>query len=170
MNYGGPLFLPTWRDQLELVYGTIGGFTLCEITFFSIELYFQFPDRDPVVCAVDHGEANIAVALIKKGFSYSKYYSVSDPFPWTLSLDFFCGAQCLKPHCIRCSHFKVDDVSAVEASSNRSVRIVEHSVTASATYAMTLVTSWMLWWRDMDLLVPAGTSTRLDWIQCGFKV
>jgi hypothetical protein len=24
-------------------------------------------------------------------------------------------------------------------------------------------------WRDVDLLVPAGTSTRLDWIQCGFK-
>jgi hypothetical protein len=75
----------------------------------------------------------------------------------------------LKPHCIRCSHFKVEDVSALEASSNRSVRIVE-SVTASATYAMTLVMAWMLWRRDMDLLVPAGTSTRLDWIQCGFNV
>jgi hypothetical protein len=44
-----------------------------------------------------------------------------------------------------------------------------HSVTASATYAMTLVPAWMPWRRNMDLLVPAGTSTRLDWIQCGFK-
>jgi hypothetical protein len=49
----------------------------------------------------------------------------------------------LKPHCIQCSHFKVDDVSALEASSNQSVRIVEDNVTASATYAMTLVTAWM---------------------------
>jgi hypothetical protein len=39
------------------------------------------------------------------------------------------GLNC--PHCIRCSHFKVDDVSALEASSNRSVRIVEDNVTAS---------------------------------------
>jgi hypothetical protein len=30
-----------------------------------------------------------------------------------------------------CSHFKVDDVGALEASSNRSVRIVEDNVTAS---------------------------------------
>jgi hypothetical protein len=44
-----------------------------------------------------------------------------------------------------------------------------YSVTASATYAMTLVTAWMPWRRDVDLLVSAGTSTRLDWIQCGFK-
>jgi hypothetical protein len=34
---------------------------------------------------------------------------------------------------------------------------------------MTLVTAWMPWRHDVDLLVPAGTSTRLDWIQCGFK-
>jgi hypothetical protein len=39
-----------------------------------------------------------------------------------------------------------------------------HSVTASATYA------WMPWRHNMDLLVPAGTSTRLDWIQCGFSL
>jgi hypothetical protein len=44
-----------------------------------------------------------------------------------------------------------------------------HSVTASAMYAMTLVMAWMPWRRDVDLLVPAGTSTQLDWIQCGFK-
>jgi hypothetical protein len=31
----------------------------------------------------------------------------------------------LKPHCIRCSHFKVDDVSALEPSSKPPVRIVE---------------------------------------------
>jgi hypothetical protein len=37
----------------------------------------------------------------------------------------------LKPHCIRCSHFKVDDVSALEASSKPPVRIVEDNVTAS---------------------------------------
>jgi hypothetical protein len=37
----------------------------------------------------------------------------------------------LKPHCIRCSHFKVDDVSALEPSSKLPVRIVEDNVTAS---------------------------------------
>jgi hypothetical protein len=37
----------------------------------------------------------------------------------------------LKPHCIRCSHFKVDDVSALEPSSKSPVRIVEDNVTAS---------------------------------------
>jgi hypothetical protein len=37
----------------------------------------------------------------------------------------------LKPHCIRCNHFKVDDVSALEASSKLPVRIVEDNVTAS---------------------------------------
>jgi hypothetical protein len=57
----------------------------------------------------------------------------------------------LKPHCIRCSHFKVDDISALEPSSKLPVRIVEDNVTASATYTI-----------DVDLLVPAGTSTRLD--------
>jgi hypothetical protein len=30
-------------------------------------------------------------------------------------------------------------------------------------------TPWMPWRRDVDLLVTAGTSTRLDWMQCGFK-
>jgi hypothetical protein len=35
---------------------------------------------------------------------------------------------------------------------------------------MTLVTAWIPWRRDVDLLVPAGTSTRLDWIQCGFNL
>jgi hypothetical protein len=61
---------------------------------------------------------------------------------------------------------KVDDVSALEPSSKPPVRIVEDSITASATYAMTLVTAWM---PQRDLLVPAGTGTWLDWIQCGFK-
>jgi hypothetical protein len=37
----------------------------------------------------------------------------------------------LKPYCIRCSHFKIDDVSALEASSEPPVRIVEDNVTAS---------------------------------------
>jgi hypothetical protein len=37
----------------------------------------------------------------------------------------------LKPHCIRCSHFKVDDVSALDPSSKPPVRIVEDNVTAS---------------------------------------
>jgi hypothetical protein len=39
-----------------------------------------------------------------------------------------------------------------------------HSVTALATYAMTLFMAWMPWRHNMDLLVPAGTSTRLNWI------
>jgi hypothetical protein len=51
--------------------------------------------------------------------------------------------RCLKPHCIRCSHFKVDDVGALEASSKPPVHIVEDGVTALATYAMTLVMAWM---------------------------
>jgi hypothetical protein len=75
----------------------------------------------------------------------------------------------LKPHCIRCSHFKVDDVRALEANSKPPVRIVEDGVTALVMYAMTLVTAWMSWRRNVDLLVLAGTSTRLDWIKCGFK-
>jgi hypothetical protein len=37
----------------------------------------------------------------------------------------------LKPHCIPCNHFKVDDVSALEPSSKPPVRIVEDNVTAS---------------------------------------
>jgi hypothetical protein len=53
--------------------------------------------------------------------------------------------QCqIKPHCIRCIHFKVDDVGALEASSKPPVRIVEDNVTALVMYAMTLVTAWML--------------------------
>jgi hypothetical protein len=37
----------------------------------------------------------------------------------------------LKPHCIRCSHFKVDDVSTLEPSSKPPIRIVEDNVTTS---------------------------------------
>jgi hypothetical protein len=62
--------------------------------------------------------------------------------------------------------------SVLEAASTHCWR-QHHSVTAFAIYAMTLVTAWMAWmpWqRNMDLLVPAGTSTRLNWIQCGFEV
>jgi hypothetical protein len=51
----------------------------------------------------------------------------------------------LKPHCIQCCHFKVDDVSALEAISKPPVRIVEDNITALATYAMTLVTDLMPW-------------------------
>jgi hypothetical protein len=40
----------------------------------------------------------------------------------------------LKPHCIRCSHFKVYDVGALEASSKPPICIVEDNI----TYAMTL--------------------------------
>jgi hypothetical protein len=40
-------------------------------------------------------------------------------------------AMRLKPHCIRCSHFKVDDVSALEVISKPPVGIVEDNVTAS---------------------------------------
>jgi hypothetical protein len=35
---------------------------------------------------------------------------------------------------------------------------------------MTLVTAWMPWQSNVDLLVPACTSTGLDWIQCGFNL
>jgi hypothetical protein len=37
----------------------------------------------------------------------------------------------VKPHCIWCSHFKVDDISALEPSSKPPVRIVEDDVAAS---------------------------------------
>jgi hypothetical protein len=74
----------------------------------------------------------------------------------------------LKPYCIRCSHFKVDDVSALEAASTHCWR-QRHCISIIAMYTMTLVTAWMPWRRNVGLLVPAGTSTRLDWIQCGFK-
>jgi hypothetical protein len=69
-------------------------------------------------------------------------------FPWDskychFEAYLFFGSHTLKPHCIRCSHFKVDGVRALEASSEPPVRIVEDSVTALATYAMTLVPAWM---------------------------
>jgi hypothetical protein len=48
----------------------------------------------------------------------------------------------LKPHCIRCCHFKVDDVSALESISKPPVCIVE-DVAALAMYARTLVTAWI---------------------------
>jgi hypothetical protein len=77
----------------------------------------------------------------------------------------------LKPHCIRCSHFKVDDISTLESSAaSTHCWRQRHSITASATYAMTLVTAWIPRRRNMDLLVPVGTSRRLDWIQCGFNI
>jgi hypothetical protein len=41
------------------------------------------------------------------------------------------GWHLLKPHCIRCCHFKVDDVSGLEAISKPPVRIVEDNVAAS---------------------------------------
>jgi hypothetical protein len=46
-----------------------------------------------------------------------------------------------KPHCIRCSRFKVDDVGALEASSKPPVRIVEDNVTASLHQQRTPVRS-----------------------------
>jgi hypothetical protein len=60
----------------------------------------------------------------------------------TLVLEFYLEltaveTQLLKPHCIRCSHFKVDDVSAVEPSSEPPVRIVEDNVTASLHWQRT---------------------------------
>jgi hypothetical protein len=64
----------------------------------------------------------------------------------------------LKPHCIQCSHFKVDDVSVLEASSKPPVLIVEDNVTASLHQQHT---AWP-WLRP--------GCTRLDWIQCGFKI
>jgi hypothetical protein len=43
----------------------------------------------------------------------------------------FLLSKILKPHCIRFSHLKVDDVRALEPSSKLPVRIVEDNVTAS---------------------------------------
>jgi hypothetical protein len=62
---------------------------------------------------------------------------------WVISLIeiFLKYLQSLKSHCIRCSHLKVDDVSALEASSKPPVRIVEDSVTELVTYAMDAVTT-----------------------------
>jgi hypothetical protein len=57
--------------------------------------------------------------------------------------------------------------SYLEAASTHCWR-KRHSGTALAMYAMTLVTVWMPWC-NVDLLVPAGTSTHLNWIQCGFN-
>jgi hypothetical protein len=51
----------------------------------------------------------------------------------------------LKPHCIRCSHFKVDDVSALEASSKPPVRIVEDNVTASLHALCRDDVRWICW-------------------------
>jgi hypothetical protein len=57
----------------------------------------------------------------------------------------------LKPHCIRCSHFKVDDVSALEPSSKPPVHIVEDNVTQrhcisnvrhDPGYGLDAVTTW----------------------------
>jgi hypothetical protein len=75
----------------------------------------------------------------------------------------------LKPHCIRCSHFKVDDVSALEGISKPPVRTVEDNVTASL-HQQCMVMAWMLWRHNVDLQVPAGTSTRLHWTQCCFSL
>jgi hypothetical protein len=58
--------------------------------------------------------------------------------------------------------------SYLEAASTHCWR-QRHIVTALATYAMTQITAWMPWWCNMNLLVPAGTSTQLNWIQCGFN-
>jgi hypothetical protein len=62
---------------------------------------------------------------------------------FTFVIEILMGKSRLTPHCIQCSHFKVDDVGALEASSEPPVRIVEDSVTALATCAMTLIPAWM---------------------------
>jgi hypothetical protein len=69
------------------------------------------------------------------------------PTPPYLQKIFKIDREILKPLCIRCSHFKVDDVSALEPSSKPPVRIVEDNVTASLHQQRR---------RDVDLLVPAG--------------
>jgi hypothetical protein len=58
--------------------------------------------------------------------------------------------------------------SYLEAASTHCWR--RHSVAALAVYTMTLCTAWMPWWRNLDLLVLAGTSTRLNWTQCGVRL
>jgi hypothetical protein len=57
----------------------------------------------------------------------------------------------LKPHCIRCRHFKVEDVSALDAISKPPVRIVE-GVTALATYA---VPPLIFFWRKPRLMATS---------------
>jgi hypothetical protein len=53
--------------------------------------------------------------------------------PQELSNEWSCEyvSTILKPHCIRCCHFKVDDVSALKTISKLTVRIVEDNITAS---------------------------------------
>jgi hypothetical protein len=59
--------------------------------------------------------------------------------------------------------------SYLEAASTHDCWRQHHSVTALAMYTITLVTTWIPWRRNVDLLVLAGTSTHLNWIHCGFK-
>jgi hypothetical protein len=59
----------------------------------------------------------------------------------------------LKPRCIRCSNFKVDDVGALEPSSKPPVRIVEDNVTASIIQC-----GFKHCIQSSRVLVPAGTS------------
>jgi hypothetical protein len=65
-----------------------------------------------------------------------------------------------------------------DAAISRLMTSVHSNLVQSRQYALLKTTSlhrqrtpwpWMPWRRNVDLLVPAGTSTRLDWIQCGFK-
>jgi hypothetical protein len=133
------------------------------MTGFLSESYGRYSTSklDISILWSSHGPRPLLVLFVKNPWNFGILKNSVWKWPWIL-----------KPHCIRCSHFKVDDISALEPSSKLLVHIVEDNVavTASATYAMTLVMAWMLWRRNVDLLVPAGTSTRLDWIQCGFNV
>jgi hypothetical protein len=77
----------------------------------------------------------------------------------------------LKPHCIRCCHFKVDDVHSKLSQSHQYALLKTTSQRhCISNVRQTLVTAWMPWQPNVNLLVPAGTSTHLNWIQCGFSI
>jgi hypothetical protein len=82
----------------------------------------------------DYFSTHLKIKLIKVIdilFSKCRFYEIR-----LENVDFKATLYSMQP-------FQVDDVSALEASSKPPVHIVEDSVTALATYAMTLVTAWM---------------------------
>jgi hypothetical protein len=112
--------------------------------------------------------------FVKLFFLWLKYISDKHHLDSAITVPVICE-NLLKPHCIRFNQFKVDHVSARKAAGRPYTHCwsQRHSVTALATYTITLVTAWMpgrKWWRlHVDLLVPAGTGTGLNWIQCDFN-
>jgi hypothetical protein len=94
-----------------------------EICVCSIEID-PFPDFQ-FVHMIPFDESNVSGFV----FIFTKFFNKMSRLICTLLWNF--GMDMLMPHYIRCSHFKVDDVSALEASSKLPVRIVEDNVIAS---------------------------------------